>query len=152
MNEIAEESPEFIAERIKAIRAELGRFPISKRRAFDRAVFLKPALEHDEKLYLLFLRAERFDEVAAAKKLCLHFDHKLELFGEVKLPKKITLDDMDEDDMACFYAGSYVILPKKDRAGRSVGLINLPRIKFRDWKNQVCHRNPRKLCSAHLPK
>ena len=119
------------------MKAELARYAVPKRRAFDRALFLKPSLENDEKLYLLFLRADRFDEVAAAKKLCLHFDHKLELFGEAKLTKTITLDDMDEDDMACFYAGSQIILPKKDRAGRSVDLINLPRMTFRHWKNQV---------------
>ncbi len=133
-----EETPEFIADRIRAIKAELSRYPVTKRRSFDRACFLKPSLENDWKLYLLFLRAERFDEVAAAVKLCLHFDHKWELFGEAKLPKTITLDDLDEDDMEVFQTGSHVILPKKDRAGRGVGLINLPPMRFRHWKNQVC--------------
>ena len=132
-----EETPEFIADRIQALKAELARYPVSKRRSFDRACFLRPSLEMDKKLYLLFLRAERFDEVAAARKLCLHFDHKMALFGEAKLPKAITLDDLDEDDMAVFQTGSYVILPKKDRAGRGVGLMNIPAMKYRHWKNQA---------------
>lgn len=132
-----EETPQFVAERVQAIKDELAKYPLTKRRAFDRACFLKPSLGNDEKLYLLFLRAERFDEVAAARKLCLHFDHKMELFGEGKLAKKITLDDLDADDMATFRTSSFVILPKKDRAGRRVGVINLPPMKFKSWQNQV---------------
>jgi hypothetical protein len=92
----------------------------------------------------LFLRAERFEVQPAAKKLCLHFDHKWELFGEAKLPKKITLDDLDEDDIAVIRSGSYIILPKKDRAGRRIGVINLPPMHHKHWKNQV--RNIESLC------
>jgi hypothetical protein len=140
VNEIEEETREFIEERIRAIKAELSKYPMPKRRAFDRACFLKPTLETDDKLFLMFLRAERFDEVAAARKLCLHFDHKMELFGEAKLPKTITLEDLDDDDLAVFKTGSYIILPKKDRSGRQPQLLNLPRMSFKNWKNQVRHQ------------
>jgi hypothetical protein len=137
VNDVFQETPEFVADRIRAIKEELTKYPLSKRRAFDRACFLKPSLGNDEKVYLLFLRAERFDVPPAARKLCLHFEHKWELFGEAKLPKNITLDDLDEDDMAALRTGSYIILPKKDRAGRRVGVINLPPMQFKHWKNQV---------------
>lgn len=137
VNAIPDETPAFVKERIEATKAVMSKLPMSKRRAFDRAVFLKPGLEKDDKLYLLFLRAERFDPVAAARKLTLHFEHKLELFGEAKLPKKITLDDMDPDDLEVFRTGSHIILTKRDRAGRKVNLIDLTRISFKHWKNQV---------------
>lgn len=137
VNSIVEETPEFVAERVAAMRSELAKFSVTKRRAFDRAIFLKPRLEKDTKLYLLFLRSERFDPISAAQKLCLHFDHKLELFGEVNLPKEITLDDLDEDDLEIFQTGCQLVLPHKDRSGRTIQIISIPRMKFKHWKNMV---------------
>ena len=66
---------------------------------------------------------------------------KLELFGAAKLPKTMTLEDLDEDDLEVFKTGSYIILPKKDRSGRQPQLLNLPRLKFKDWRNQVRNRS-----------
>eukprot|EP00934_Nitzschia_sp_Nitz4_P009394 Nitzschia sp. Nitz4//scaffold63_size106090//69156//70835//NITZ4_004398-RA/size106090-augustus-gene-0.160-mRNA-1//1//CDS//3329555999//9384//frame0 len=133
---IAEEDPTFVEKSIAVLKKEIAKLPSSKRRAFERASFLKPGLDQDEQLYLLFLRGDRFDAVKAAAKLCAHFEHKLELFGEAKLPKKITLDDLDEDDMACFQKGSLIFLGK-DRSGRAVDLINPMRMEYKHWKNQV---------------
>ena len=141
MNKVLAESKTFVKERIAAMKAELLKYPVAKRRSFDRACFLRPTLENDDKLFLMFLRSERFDELAAARKLCLHFDHKLELFGAAKLPKTMTLEDLDEDDLEVFKTGSYIILPKKDRSGRQPQLLNLPRLKFKDWRNQVRNRS-----------
>lgn len=137
MNSVQEETPEFIQERVAEVKMELSKFSVTKRRAFDRAIFLKPGLENDVNLYLLFLRSTNYDGNTAAHKLCLHFDHKLELFGEAKLPKKITLDDLDEDDKAVFQTGCQIILPQKDRSGRTIQIINIPRMSFKHWKNQV---------------
>jgi len=137
VNEIQEETPSFLAGRIEALKTELSKYPMTKRRSFDRACFLRPTLENDEKLFLIFLRGTRFDVKAAARLLCIHFDHKLELFGEAKLPKTITLEDLDDDDLEVFKTGSYIIVPKKDRSGRQPQLINLSRMKYKHWKNQV---------------
>lgn len=137
MNKIQQETEEFVSERIEAMKEELSKLPPTRRRSFDRACFLKPTLENDHGLYLMFLRADRFDAESAASKLCLHFDHKLELFGEAKLPKKITLEDLNEDDLEVFQSCAYIVL-KKDRSGRQPQLLNMPRMKFKSWKNQVC--------------
>jgi len=40
---------------------------LGKRQAYDRAVFLRPMLERDDKLHLMFLRAQRFDPCKAAQ-------------------------------------------------------------------------------------
>ena len=47
----------------------------------------------------MFLRAERFDAPKAAIRLVNHFEGKLVLFGEDKLVKRITLDDLEEEDI-----------------------------------------------------
>jgi hypothetical protein len=52
--------------------------------------------------------------------LDLHFQHKLDLFGIEKLAKRITLDDLDEDDKAALLSGSVHMLRQKDRSGRTV--------------------------------
>ena len=45
------------------------------------------------------------------------FDFMLELFGEEKLVKKITLDDLSEEDLD---SGGFLHNIGRDRAGRSV--------------------------------
>lgn len=104
--------------------------PKQRRKAFERAVFLRPSLENDDNMLLMFLRADRYDATSAAKRLLLHFEHKLELFGDAKLPKKITLDDLDEDDMhameTCFFLGR----PEKDQSGRVVVFIDLQQLRL----------------------
>ena len=49
-----------------------------------------------------------------------HFEHKVQLFGEEKLVKKLTLDDLDDDDKAALRPGSHLFLLGKDTVGRAV--------------------------------
>jgi hypothetical protein len=69
--------------------------------------------------------------------MCKYFEHKLELFGADKLVKRITLEDMNEDDMAAGRTGAVTILPQKDQAGRSILFTHPTRYAFKHWKNQV---------------
>ena len=72
------------------------------------------------------------------KSFAFESEHKSQIFPEEKLPCRITLDDLDEDDMKSFRSGSYQPLPSKDQAGRSVLVVNATRIKFeKSWKNEV---------------
>jgi hypothetical protein len=69
--------------------------------------------------------------------MAIFFQRKLELFGENKLVKKITLEDMDEDDMAAVKSGSVHFLSQKDRAGRPVFFSAQKYDNYKRWENQV---------------
>ena len=61
----------------------------AKRDAYDRAVFLRPMLEQDDKFHLMFLRAQRFSPYMAAQHMFLHFQHKQALFGDELLTQRL---------------------------------------------------------------
>lgn len=132
-----QETPEIVEMAIQKMKVELSLMPIRKRKSLDRAIFLCPTIERDEKLMLRFLRGERFDPKKAAMKMCIHFDHKAELFPLEKLPCRITLDDLSEDDMFSFRTGTFQPLPTKDQAGRTVLVIDISKLDYKHWKNQV---------------
>jgi hypothetical protein len=113
--EVMEETPEFVAERISDLEFSLSR--IDMKPAYDRAYFMSP--KHVKDLRLMFLRAERFDYRAAAKRMVKYFDLKLELFGLDKLVSPVTLEDLDEYGHAALAAGC-LQLPGKDSSGRPI--------------------------------
>jgi hypothetical protein len=138
--DVIRETPELVHTSCERLNKELQKLSKAKRRALDRALFLKPSLEMDIPFKLLFLRADSFDAAKAAVRMCKYFQHKLELFGEDKLVKKITLEDMNEDDMAAVRTGAVAILPQKDQAGRLIWFINQTHYDFKHWKNQVTEK------------
>jgi hypothetical protein len=134
---VPDETPELISECLKEFQEELLKLPRNKRKTLDRALFLKPSLEHDNDFKLMFLRADRFEASKAVWRMATYFEYKMDLFGEEKLVKKITLDDMSEDDMEAFHSGSFQILPEKDRAGSTVWFFALQDFKYKHWRNYV---------------
>eukprot|EP00934_Nitzschia_sp_Nitz4_P001182 Nitzschia sp. Nitz4//scaffold38_size140716//53689//55150//NITZ4_003139-RA/size140716-snap-gene-0.142-mRNA-1//1//CDS//3329550054//1182//frame0 len=120
-----EETPELVKEPLSRMRLFLSKLHNRKRKHWDRA------------LMLLFLRGSRFDPHEAAKKMALHYQHKAELFPMEKLPSRITLDDLDGDDMACMRNGTYQPLELKDQAGRTINCLDFSRIHFKHWKNEM---------------
>lgn len=74
----------------------------------------------DRRFRLKFLRCDRFDPSRAAGRLIRFFDWKLELFGEAKLTRDITLDDLTKEDRAALKKGYFQRLPVRDRAGRAI--------------------------------
>jgi hypothetical protein len=139
--DLRNETPELINDSLEQLTVKLQKVPRSKRRAMDRAFFLRPGLETDPKFGLLFLRADNYDAEKAATRIAKYFQNKLELFGEAKLVKRITLDDMDEEDMETVQTGAVQILSLKDRAGRSVIFAAQQHYKYKRWQNQVCGKS-----------
>ena len=131
------ETPEQLERSLAHLHEELAKIPKRRRHLYTRALLLRPGLEQDTEFFLKFLRADRFDTASAANRICSFFDTKFLLFGEEKLVKRITLDDLDEDDMECFRHGAIQVLPQKDRSGRAIWFIDLTNLEFKDWKNQV---------------
>ena len=117
-----DESPDFVAQAITEFDDALQKFPKSRKKALDRALFLKPSLAFDTNFKLLFLRGDYFNTSKAVTKMVKHFDLKLKLFGEEKLVKDITLDDLPEEDVQEYFVncGISIILPRRDPNGRQI--------------------------------
>ena len=135
---IQEETPELLTESLMAFKTKLNEIPKRKRKAMDRAFFLRPSLEKDEKFQLMFLRAERFDAGQAALRMARYFDHKLELFGEEKLAKPITLDDLSqEEDLNVLESAAFQEIAQRDRSGRVVSFHHAKSFRLKNAKNFV---------------
>ena len=131
-----DEEPDFVAQCLYDLDNEVDRLH-SDRSAYDLAMAMRPELLNDRAFRLMFLRADCFDVAKAARRLVMHFDSKLKLFGEEKLVKKITYDDLDEDDRAALSTGASHVLPSRDQAGRGILCITYKLLRFKSWKNQV---------------
>ena len=85
----------------------------------------------------MFLRATQFHPIKAAHQLLRHFHYKLELFGEQKLTKDITYDDLTPEDKACLRRGFTQFLETKDAKGRTVAIFFPNLSEFASWQNFV---------------
>lgn len=95
---IIAETDEFVAAKIQQLNAHIDVISPREREAWDRAVFLRPSLEHDKSLCLLCLRARQFRPFEAAKALINMFEDKLRLFGDALLVQRITWNDVRTKD------------------------------------------------------
>ena len=137
VNEVMEESPEFLDERLFSLDQALGQ--IRHKPAYMLALARNASYCTNRKFRLSFLRAEYFDPQRAAVRLVKFFEGKLEYFGEDALARDIRLaDDMDQDDQQCLRAGQLQFLSCRDRAGRAV---------FCDFQAAFprCYKNPRNM-------
>ena len=92
----------------------------AKRDAYDRAVFLRPLLETDDKFHLMFLRAQRFDPFKAAQNIFCHFENKRSLFGDKLLTKKITLLDLTDHEVRLVQEGTSRMMAGREKTGRGI--------------------------------
>lgn len=74
----------------------------------------------DPAFRMKFLRSDYWDARKAAARFVRFFDWKLELFGEAKLTKHISWDDLEPEDTKMLKKGHMQRLPERDRAGRAV--------------------------------
>jgi hypothetical protein len=132
-----QETPELIETSLRLLQLEVNVVPLRRRRAYVRALFLKPSLQTDTDFQLMFLRADRFDVPAAARRLCRFFEEKLRLFGDEKLVCKLTLADLSEEDVTSLLNGAGHVLPHKDRSGRLIFFVDYAYLDYADWKNIV---------------
>jgi len=123
-------------EKMKDLEAEISKVRLKS--AYERAMFLSPKYVQDPAFLRMFLRADLYDSAKAAKRLVNYFENKLLLFGEEKLVKKITLQDLDQDDVDEIGTGSFVFLPQKDRSGRAVCFVSQKNFRYKSWQSKVC--------------
>jgi hypothetical protein len=135
--EARNETPEFLDTCLKDIDKALSEIPRTRRSTLDRAFLFKPSLERDVKFKLMFLRAESYDAKKAANRMEKYFVHKVELFGEEKLVKNITLDDLDQKCMKVLGAGTMFELPHTDQTGRPIVYFDVGKFDVNDQTTMV---------------
>eukprot|EP00934_Nitzschia_sp_Nitz4_P003297 Nitzschia sp. Nitz4//scaffold9_size221794//178359//180046//NITZ4_001374-RA/size221794-snap-gene-0.191-mRNA-1//-1//CDS//3329561085//3287//frame0 len=114
-----------------------------KRHAYDMAVASDADYVHREDFLLNFLRVHDWDIHKTARRILLHFDTKLELFGPQLLCKDITQDDMSRGGVDVLYSGWLQDLPLRDTAGRMVSIavshanLNAPEVSLNDKKQRL---------------
>ena len=131
---VIEETPEFVAEKLAAMRNYVKKISATTKKALDRAIFLRPSIQSDDKLHLMFLRAKKFDSFAAANVMVQHFENKLLLFGDDLLVKKITLECLTEREMGILRMGSIKMLRHRESQGRVIFFMTLGLYDCSDWK------------------
>ena len=83
---VQEESPEFVETRLAQMEEAIESLRHRSASAYNLACFLAPRIVKDRAFRLSFLRSERYDSRAAAKRLIKnHFKYKMDLFGEDKV-------------------------------------------------------------------
>lgn len=110
---------------------------IKRGTVFELAEAMDRSYTSSRELRMMFLRAELYDPQAAAKKIIKFFEIKRALFGPKKLVKKITLDDLDEDDRACLRCGGVQVMPFPDAVGRRI-LVGFPCLRqYKTIENEL---------------
>mmetsp|Transcript_12257 Transcript_12257/g.29203 ORF Transcript_12257/g.29203 Transcript_12257/m.29203 type:complete len:475 (-) Transcript_12257:115-1539(-) len=120
VDDVVNETPEMLQRSMAALHTELETLKHSHREglAFNKAEAMSRNYVHDPVLRIKFLRSEKFDAKKSAERMIMFFDVKMQLFGQEKLCKNITLEDFDSDDMAFLKSGYVQLLPSRDRSGR----------------------------------
>ena len=121
VDDVVVETPEMLQRSIIALHTELesqkAAHPAGMS-AYNMAEAMSRNYVLDTDLRIKFLRSEKFDVKKAAERMIKFFDIKLQLFGQEKLCKDITLQDFDQDDMMCMKSGYIQLLPIRDQSGR----------------------------------
>jgi hypothetical protein len=137
MEEMVDENPTLVKECLFQLEQELTEYAGNDKIALELARKEHTSFFEDEKFRLKFLRTDNYNPKRAARRIVRHLEIKLDLFGPDKLGKKITLEDLSEDDMESLLSGAAQFLPTKDRGGRLVFWSRMKNWKFKDPKNMV---------------
>ncbi|CAJ1937027.1 unnamed protein product [Cylindrotheca closterium] len=105
------------------------------KQAYNRAAFLNPEYVDSDEFLSLFVIGEKFVPLNAAKKVIDHFAIKAELFAPHLLAKKITFQDLDEEDQRSLMTGSFQAVGT-DLAGRTV-ILGTPCHEYKTVDNQL---------------
>jgi hypothetical protein len=113
------------------LRHAMERLPMPQKQNY--LVALERCREHaDDQAFLLkFLRCEEFDVQKAAERMGCYWDKKVELFGQERAFRPLTLAEFDDEDSEALRLGGTRYLPIKDEAGRGLILVDKSRFDLR---------------------
>jgi hypothetical protein len=109
-----------IEEALHLLNIEINTLPASSKIGLEKVMLSAPDYVNDRAFRLKFLRAERLDPQAAAVRMAIHFETKLDIFGEDKLGREIELCDLDENDLHSLNLGYFQVLQSAVESGRRV--------------------------------
>ena len=81
-----------------------------------------PTFVNDEAFRLKFLRTEQFRPQKAAERMVMHLCLLYRYLGSVGLKRPIRMSDLDEQSLTTMKAGSFQLLPCRDRSGRRIAV------------------------------
>lgn len=110
---------------------------IQNKDAFVLAQMQTPTYVDDRSFRLMFLRSCDYDGKQAAKLITHHMERKRQLFGDERLGRDITIEDLSDSEVAIISSGGLGFLEDRDAAGRAVLLSNVSKLKFKDKENLV---------------
>jgi hypothetical protein len=117
VSQVPPEDPNVVIQSLVLLEQAIAKIP--DKQAYDTACSHDPDYVTAD-FRLKFLRADNFDVGKAAVRIIRHFAEKLNLFGEEKLARDITLSDLSREDLHSLSYGWLQVLPRKDKAGRPV--------------------------------
>lgn len=146
--EIPTETPELIQRSLQQLDDAVKKIKKPDKVAYEKALFLNPNYVENVDFRLLFLRAEKFQNIdKAAERMVQHFDIKLELFGgntEVGkgnskhsenfdcLVRDITFEDLTENGKEKYLSAAYWYLDKPDCSGRRILFVDVERSRMNE--------------------
>eukprot|EP00547_Thalassionema_nitzschioides_P004367 CAMPEP_0194216944 /NCGR_PEP_ID=MMETSP0156-20130528/20050_1 /TAXON_ID=33649 /ORGANISM="Thalassionema nitzschioides, Strain L26-B" /LENGTH=288 /DNA_ID=CAMNT_0038945835 /DNA_START=51 /DNA_END=917 /DNA_ORIENTATION=- len=113
------ETPDLISRKRKEFDLELDKIPTADKVNVLKAQSQCPNLLTDD-FILKFLRCEVFNADLAAKRYVKYWNKRVEIFGEDRAFKPLTLSGALKDDDVPFSLGVMTLLPSKDPSGRSI--------------------------------
>mmetsp|Transcript_20305 Transcript_20305/g.49792 ORF Transcript_20305/g.49792 Transcript_20305/m.49792 type:complete len:465 (-) Transcript_20305:357-1751(-) len=128
-------SDEEMLKLINQTREHIATLRRNNKKAYNRAVFLNPEYVDSDEFLSLFVIGEKLQPLNAAKKVVDHFAIKAQLFAPHLLAKKITYQDLDQEDQKTLGTGSFQSLGT-DNAGRTV-VLGTPCHEYKHVDNQV---------------
>ncbi|CAJ1955753.1 unnamed protein product [Cylindrotheca closterium] len=87
---------------------------------YDIAMTQNRAYVEDPSFRLKFLRANRHNVGKSVRQMMSFLKEKATYFGNDKIARDITLDDLNEADKSLLLSGFYHIQEERDRAGRAI--------------------------------
>jgi len=122
---VMEETPEFVTLKLERFEEELDAVP--EKEAYELALFTNQEYVESADFRLMFLRADRFDERAASRRMVKYWNRKIELFGTDRAFRPIFFSlDLNKMDKAALEKGGFRIMPRLDEAGRPILLSYRP--------------------------
>ena len=121
------ETSPYVNEKLAELQQHLDR--ITQKEAYNLALQLNSNYVCSRSFRLMFLRCERFNVQAAAEMMVLHFEEKLQLFGNGDiLAREILQSDLSPKERVVLDTGLLQLMKQRDAAGRTVLLVVTSRV------------------------
>lgn len=118
VEEIIPESSQLMSDAMAKLELELEK--LEDKPAYDLALTMSREYITSDSFRIMFLRAEKFDPVNAARRLVWFLENKLKIFGKEALARPVVLSDLAKHERVLLQKGFRQVLSYRDRSGRAI--------------------------------